>query len=61
MILPFALAKGSWMPTREIARRMGTAPSTVRLTIRRFSVFELSKHPQDDRPQLWQVNDGGFP
>src|SRR6195256_299870 len=28
--------KSAGMPIREIARRMGTAPSTVRLTIRRF-------------------------
>ena len=30
------------MPSREIARRVGTAPSTVRLTIRRFEVAGLS-------------------
>jgi transposase len=30
------------MPSREIARRMGKAPSTVRLTIRRFEAAGLS-------------------
>jgi transposase len=34
--------KSAGMPTREIARRMGTAPSTVRLTIRRFEAAGLS-------------------
>ena len=34
--------KAAGMPSREIARRVGTAPSTVRLTIRRFEVAGLS-------------------
>jgi hypothetical protein len=34
--------KSAGMPTREIARRLGTAPSTVRLTIRRFEAAGLS-------------------
>ncbi|MBV8892419.1 MAG: helix-turn-helix domain-containing protein, partial [Acidobacteria bacterium] len=34
--------KAAGMPTREIARRMGTAPSTVRLTIRRFEATGLT-------------------
>src|SRR6202049_1710622 len=34
--------KSAGMPTREIARRVGTAPSTVRLTIRRFEASGLS-------------------
>ena len=31
--------KSAGMPIREIARRMGTAPSTVRLTTRRFECY----------------------
>src|ERR1700719_3583601 len=34
--------KAAGMPPREIARRLGTAPSTVRLTIRRFEAAGLS-------------------
>ena len=34
--------KSAGMPTREIARRVGAAPSTVRLTIRRFEAAGLS-------------------
>jgi hypothetical protein len=34
--------KSAGMPTREIARRLGTVPSTVRLTIRRFEAAGLS-------------------
>jgi hypothetical protein len=34
--------KSAGMPSREIARRVGTAPSTVRLTIRRFEASGLS-------------------
>jgi hypothetical protein len=34
--------KSAGMPTREIVRRLGTAPSTVRLTIRRFEAAGLS-------------------
>ena len=34
--------KSAGMSTREIARRMGTAPSTVRLTIRRFEAAGLT-------------------
>src|ERR1700682_6782161 len=34
--------KSDGMPTREIARRVGTAPSTVRLTIRRFEAAGLA-------------------
>jgi hypothetical protein len=34
--------KSAGMPTREIARRLGTAPSTARLTIRRFEAAGLS-------------------
>jgi hypothetical protein len=36
------------MPTREIARRTGTAPSTVELTIRRFDAAGLSWPLSDD-------------
>jgi transposase len=40
--------KSAGMPTREIARRVGTAPSTVRLTIRRFEAAGLSWPLSDD-------------
>jgi hypothetical protein len=40
--------KSAGMPTREIARRVGTAPSTVRLTIRRFEAAGLTWHLPDD-------------
>jgi transposase len=40
--------KSAGMSTREIARRMGTVPSTVRLTIRRFEAAELSWPLPDD-------------
>ena len=40
--------KSAGMPTREIARRVGTAPSTVRLTIRRFEVAGLTWPLPDD-------------
>src|SRR5260221_12211001 len=40
--------KSAGMPIREIARRMGTAPSTVRLTIRRFEAAGLSWPLYDD-------------
>src|ERR1700736_3376477 len=40
--------KSAGMPTREIARRVGTAPSTVRLTIRRFEASGLSWALPDD-------------
>src|SRR3984957_14472127 len=36
------------MPTREIARRVGTAPSTVRVTIRRFEAAGLTWPLPDD-------------
>ena len=36
------------MATREIARRVGTAPSTVRLTIRRFEAAGLTWPLPDD-------------
>src|SRR5439155_8290639 len=36
------------VPTREIARRIGVAPSTVRTTIRRFQAAELSWPPPDE-------------
>jgi transposase len=35
-------------PTREIARRIGVAPSTVRTTIRRFRAAGLSRPLPDD-------------
>jgi hypothetical protein len=41
--------KSAGMSTREIARRMGTAPSTVRLTIRRFEAA-------GPHPDLWKFN-----
>ncbi len=34
--------KAAGMPSREIARRVGAAPSTVRLTIRRFEAAGLA-------------------
>ncbi|WP_316184812.1 helix-turn-helix domain-containing protein [Bradyrhizobium sp. SZCCHNRI1003] len=34
--------KSSGIATREIARRVGAAPSTVRLTLRRFEASGLS-------------------
>ena len=40
--------KSAGMSTREIARRMGTAASTVRLTIRRFEAAGLSWPLSDD-------------
>ena len=40
--------KSAGMPTREIARRVGTAPSTVRLTIRRFEASGLTWPLSDD-------------
>src|ERR1700758_474134 len=42
--------KSAGMPTREIARRVGTAPSTVRLTIRRFEAAGLAWPVPDDVP-----------
>ena len=40
--------KSAGMPIREIARRMGTAPSTVRLTLHRFEAAGLSWPLPDD-------------
>jgi IS30 family transposase len=40
--------KAAGMPSREIARRVGTAPSTVRLTIRRFEAAGLTWPLPDD-------------
>ena len=40
--------KSAGMATREIARRVGTAPSTVRLTIRRFEAARLTWPLSDD-------------
>ena len=40
--------KSAGMSTREIARRLGTAPSTVRLTIRRFEAAGLTWPLVDD-------------
>jgi len=40
--------KSAGMPTREIARRLGAAPSTVRLTIRRFEAAGLTWPLPDD-------------
>ncbi|KYK49930.1 hypothetical protein A1D31_39390 [Bradyrhizobium liaoningense] len=40
--------KSAGMPTREIARRVGTAPSTVRLTVRRFEAAGLTWPLPDD-------------
>ena len=42
--------KAAGLPSREIARRMGAAPSTVRLTIRRFEAAGLS-WPLPDWPR----------
>ena len=35
--------KAAGMPSRKIARRVGIAPSTVRLTIRRFGAAGASR------------------
>ena len=40
--------KSAGIPTREIARRVGAAPSTVRLTIRRFEAAGLTWPLSDD-------------
>jgi hypothetical protein len=40
--------RSAGMPTREIARRVGAAPSTVRLTIRRFEATGLTWPLSDD-------------
>jgi transposase len=40
--------KAAGMPSREIARRVGAAPSTVRLTIRRFEAAGLTWPLPDD-------------
>jgi transposase len=40
--------RSAGMATREIARRVGTAPSTVRLTIRRFEAAGLTWPLPDD-------------
>jgi hypothetical protein len=40
--------KAAGMPSREIARRVGTAPSTIRLTIRRFEAAGLTWPLPDD-------------
>jgi len=40
--------KSAGMPSREIARRVGAAPSTVRLTIRRFEAAGLTWPLPDD-------------
>lgn len=40
--------KSAETPAREIARRVGTAPSTVRLTIRRFEATGLAWPLPDD-------------
>ncbi|MGY3134108.1 hypothetical protein ACVWZM_004790 [Bradyrhizobium sp. USDA 4501] len=40
--------KSAGVPTREIARRVGTAPSTVRLTIHRFEAAGLTWPLPDD-------------
>src|SRR6266702_1033533 len=40
--------KAAGLPSREIARRVGSAPSTVRLTIRRFEGAGLSWPLPDD-------------
>jgi hypothetical protein len=40
--------RAAGMPSREIARRVGAAPSTVRLTIRRFEASGLSWPLPDD-------------
>ena len=46
--------KSAGMPIREIARRMGTAPSTVRLTIRRFEAAELTWPLSADVTLSWR-------
>ncbi|MGY3034028.1 IS30 family transposase [Bradyrhizobium sp. USDA 4354] len=40
--------KAAGLPSREIARQMGAAPSTVRLTIRRFEAVGLSWRLPDE-------------
>jgi transposase len=40
--------KAAGMPSREIARRVGAAPSTVRLTVRRFEAAGLTWPLPDD-------------
>jgi IS30 family transposase len=40
--------KAAGMPSREIARRVGSAPSTERLTIRRFELSGLAWSLPDD-------------
>jgi transposase len=40
--------KSAGMPSREIARRIGAAPSTVRLTVRRFEAAGLTWPLPDD-------------
>jgi transposase len=40
--------KSAGLPTREIARRVGAAPSTVRSTIRRFEAAGLTWPLTDD-------------
>jgi transposase len=40
--------KSAGMPIREIARRVGAAPSTVRLTVRRFEASGLTWPLPDD-------------
>src|ERR1700719_4286460 len=40
--------KAAGMPSRAIARRVGSAPSTVRLTIRRFEAAGLNWPLPDD-------------
>jgi len=40
--------KAAGMPSRDIARRVGPAPSTVRLTIRRFEAAGLTWPLPDD-------------
>jgi transposase len=51
--------KSAGMPTREIARRLRTAPSTVGLTIRRFEAAGLS-WPLPDEARLF-ANAGAGP
>lgn len=47
--------KAAGLPSREIARRMGAAPSTVRLTIRRFEAAGLSwPMPDELRTRPWR-------
>ncbi|WP_247531543.1 helix-turn-helix domain-containing protein, partial [Bradyrhizobium sp. 162] len=40
--------KAAGLPSREIARRVGAAPSTVRLALRRFEAAGLSWPLPDD-------------